>query len=235
MDTVLRRQGVAQIALNTIMRKIPAETKAGADLLVEFSAEDLLESIKQDIEMFSALKDPLAAVERGLNFLHEQKVITLQKGLAVFRQAMTIKVLPESKGRRYNKGDFEPLSQHYSERIFQVHVMNEYARQGLEKIGHALAFVLAYFSQDKTDFVKRYFKGRKEILERATSQQSFQRIVSDLQNPEQQSLVASHEDDNLLILAGPGSGKTRVVIHRCAYLMRVKQILPSSFLYFPHV
>lgn len=229
-ETVHRRQTVAQIVLNTIMQKIPADTKSGADLLVEFSVEDLLAALKQDIEMHSALKDPLAAVERGLNFLHEQKIITLQKGLAVFRQAMTIQVLPEAKGRRYSKGDYEPLSQHYGERIFQVHVMNEYARKGMEKIGHALTFVVAYFSQDKTEFVKQYFKGRKEILERATSQQSFQRIVSDLQNPQQQALVASHEDDNLLILAGPGSGKTRVVIHRCAYLMRVKQVPARSIL-----
>jgi ATP-dependent DNA helicase RecQ len=229
-DTVQRRQAVAQIALNAILEKIPANIKAGADLLVEFSIEDLLAALKQDIEIHSALKDPLAAVERGLNFLHEQKIITLQKGLAVFRQAMTIQVLPEAKGRRYGKGDYEPLSQHYNECIFQVHVMNEYARQGLVKIGHALAFVVAYFTQDKSNFVKHYFKGRQGILEYATSQQSFQRIVSDLGNPQQQALVASHENDNLLILAGPGSGKTRVVVHRCAYLLRVKQVPATSIL-----
>lgn len=137
---------------------------------------------------------------------------------------MTIAVLPEAKGRKYNKGDFEPLSQHYSERIFQVHVINEYAKYGLDKISHALAFVVAYFSSDKTEFVKRYFSDRKDILERATSQQSFQRIVNDLNNPEQIALVASDESDNLLILAGPGSGKTRVVVHRCAYLLRVKRV-----------
>jgi ATP-dependent DNA helicase RecQ len=228
--TIERRQTVAQISLNALLQKIPDETKPGADLLVEFSVEDLLAALNQDIHIRSELTDPLAAVERGLNFLHEQRIITLQKGLAVFRQAMTIRVLPEAQRRRYSKGDYEPLSQHYSERIFQVHVMNEYARQGLEKIGQALAFVFAYFSQDKTEFVKRYFQGRKEILDRATSQQSFQRIVSDLQNPEQQAMVASSEDQNFLILAGPGSGKTRVVIHRCAYLLRVKQVPARSIL-----
>ncbi len=224
------RQTVAKTALDSIIQRIPKDTAPSSDLLVEFAAEDLLAALKQDMVIQSEIKDPLAAVERALNFLHEQKIITLQKGLAVFRQAMTVQILPEAKGRRYSKGDFEPLSQHYSERVFQVHVINEYARQGLEKISHALSFVLAYFSLDKAEFVKRYFSDRKEILERATSQQSFQRIVNDLQNPQQAALVASHENQNLLILAGPGSGKTRVVVHRCAYLLRVKQVPPRSIL-----
>jgi ATP-dependent DNA helicase RecQ len=224
------RQSVAKVALDGIIQRIPKDTAPSSDLLVEFAAEDLLAALKQDSVIQSEIKDPLAAVERALNFLHEQKIITLQKGLAVFRQAMTVQILPEAKGRRYSKGDFEPLSQHYSERIFQVHVINEYAKQGLEKISHALGFVVAYFSLDKAEFVKRYFADRKEILERATSQQSFQRIVTDLQNPRQAALVASDENDNLLILAGPGSGKTRVVVHRCAYLLRVKQVPARSIL-----
>ncbi len=224
------RQSVAKVVLDGIMQRIPENTKPSGDLLVEFSAEDLMAALKQDLVASSEVKDPLAAVERALNFLHEQKIITLQKGLAVFRSAMTIEVLPEAKGRKYNKGDFEPLSQHYSERIFQVHVINEYAKYGLEKISRALAFVVAYFSQDKTEFVKRYFADRQEILERATSQQSFQRIVGDLHNPEQMALVAGGEDDNVLILAGPGSGKTRVVVHRCAYLLRVKRVPARAIL-----
>ncbi len=229
-EIVRRRQAVAQIVLTAIFQKIPAETKSSADLLVEFSIEDLLEALNKDLEMAGALTDKLAAVERALNFLHEQKVITLQQGLAVFRQAMTIQIMPESKGRRYNKKDFEPLSHFYKERIFQIHVMNEYALMGLEKIGQALSFVLAYFSQDKSEFVKQYFKDRKDILEQASSQQAWQRIVTDLRNQQQQQLVTRDEDENMLILAGPGSGKTRVVIHRCAYLMRVKQVPARSIL-----
>ncbi len=228
--TAERRQAIAAIVLASIIERIPEGTASSADLLVEFAAEDLLAGLKADFIASSEVKDPLAAVERALNFLHEQRVITLQKGLAVFRQAMTIQLLPEAKGRRYNKGDYEPLSQHYSERVFQIHVINEYARLALDKISHALGFVIAYFSQDKSEFVKRYFADRQEILERATSQQSFQRIVGDLHNPEQIALVASGEDDNLLILAGPGSGKTRVVVHRCAYLLRVKRVPARAIL-----
>lgn len=230
MKTAELRQAVASVALSMIIARMPPKTPASADCLVEFAAEDIVSALQLDVVLCGEIKDSLAVVERALNFLHEQRVITLQKGLAVFRQAMTIEVLPEAKGRRYGKGDYEPLAQHYGERTFQVHVIDEYARLALDKVGRALAFVLAYFAMDKAEFVRRYFFDRKEILMRAISQQAFQRIVSDLHNPGQIALVAAPEEDNALILAGPGSGKTRIVVHRAAYLIRVKHVPPRSIL-----
>jgi ATP-dependent DNA helicase RecQ len=229
-ETAERRQAVAQLVLATIHGKIPADTPPSAELLVEFSAEDILEAIRGDMILAGQLTDPLAAVDRALMFLHEMRVITLQKGLAVFRQAMTLRILPERKGKSYTQGDYEPLSRHYAERIFQVHVINEYARKGLEKIGQAVALVAAYFALDKEEFVTRYFPGQEDQLGRATNQKSYQRIVEELNNPIQQGIVAAEVDDNMLVLAGPGSGKTRAVVHRCAYLLRVKRQRPESIL-----
>ncbi len=209
-------------------RRMPV--KASGKVLVSFSTVDLTAAIHRDLELRGLIRDPLAAAERALLFLHEQKVVYLQQGLAVFRQAMTIRVRPEAKGRRYTKGDFAPLSQHYDERNYQVHVMARYAALGLEKIRAALGLVKDYFALGKASFVQRHFAGEKEVLERATGRESYRRIVEVLNNPVQTALVAAPPEKNLLVLAGPGSGKTRVVVHRCAYLLRVMRLPARSIL-----
>ncbi len=228
--TVELRQLAALRVLQSIIAVIPPETKASANLLVEFKLEQMVAALRSDLLLADKLRDPLAVAERALTFMHEQGVIDLQQGLAVFRQAMTIELQPEAKGRRYSQVDFTPLKTHYSERTFQIHVMNEYARLALTKISGAWQYVASYFNDDKEQFIRRFFAGREKLLQRATSNQSYQRIVDDLHNPAQEKIVTAGPNKNLLILAGPGSGKTRVVAHRVAYLLRVARIKPRAIL-----
>jgi len=53
-------------------------------------------------------------------------------------------------------------------------------------------------------------------------------LLSDLNSPQQQAVSA--EDQFLQILAGAGSGKTRVLVHRIAWLIESKHVSPFSVL-----
>ncbi|MBC7207839.1 MAG: ATP-dependent helicase, partial [Methyloversatilis sp.] len=106
--------------------------------------------------------------------------------------------------------------------------MAEYARLALAKIQAAMALVVDYFRLERPDFVKRYFAGREDVLDIATTEAAHRRILTDLKNPEQQAIVATSMEGNHLVLAGPGAGKTRVMVHRVAWLLRECMVLPDE-------
>ncbi|MCC7375577.1 MAG: RecQ family ATP-dependent DNA helicase [Verrucomicrobiales bacterium] len=225
-----RRHRVAEVVLKVLLAKIPSEQGPKAELLVEFGFEELQKALESDLELRSEVREVESDLERALMYLHELRVIVLQQGLAVFRSAMTLRLTPDRRQDRYRNSDFEPLRHHYRERMLQIHVMAEYARRGLQQIQQAHAFVLSYFAMGKEEFIRRFFGSKPDVLEHATTARSFQSIVTDLGNPAQIRIVTAPVHRNLLVLAGPGSGKTRTVVHRCAYLLRVERVPPRGIL-----
>ncbi len=223
------RRNAGLLVLKTVLRKVGHGVK-GSQLLVSFTLAELADALRGDLVLAGQLRDPLAAAERALLFLHEQKVIILQQGLAVFRQAMHLDLMKEGRGRRYTTKDYRPLQRHYAERVFQIHAMGQYAEFGLRKIAEALHFVGSYFSMPRAEFIERFFGDRKEIVHRPVTAEKLREIVDALRNPAQESIVTAPLEHNLLVMAGPGAGKTRVVSHRCAYLVKACRQPPRSIL-----
>ena len=219
-----KRRRIAAVVLPFLLGKLPPGQR-GKDLLVQTTFGELQHVLAADLELSATIKPEqrLKALEHVLLYLHHQEVLTLNHGMTVMRRAMTIDINPEKQGQRYVKDDFQRLDEHYRERRIQVHVMREYAEVALREMADALRLVMHYFTRSKDDFLRAYFPGKEQILQLATSEASWKAIVDSV-NATQKVIVTDHQDHNRLVLAGPGSGKTRLVVHRIAYLLRVRRV-----------
>jgi ATP-dependent DNA helicase RecQ len=223
-----RRRGAAEVVLRAFLDTVPAGSR-GKDLLATLTLGQVNRAIRSDLALAAEVRDVPAAAQAALMYLHDQKVLTLSQGLAVFRNAMTIRLVPHERRRGFEKHDYQPLADHYDQRVAQIHVMIRYAELGLAKVSDALRLVADYFMLGWSDFLRRYFANRKEMLDRATTEASWHRIRDGL-SPLQAKLVTERRPPNRLVLAGPGSGKTRLIVHRVAFLVRVLREPPRSIL-----
>ncbi len=225
-----RRRSIAAALLPFLIAKLPAGLR-GKDLLVNTTFGELQGVLAEDLELNATIKPEQRqkALEHVLLYFHHQEVLTLNHGMTVMRRAMTIDINPDKQGQRFVKDDYQRLDEHYRERRIQVHVMRAYAEVALREMADALRLVMNYFSRSKDDFLRQYFAGKEEILQLATSEASWKAIINAL-NPTQKAIVDDHQDRNRLVLAGPGSGKTRVIVHRIAYLLRVRRVPASAII-----
>ena len=95
---------------------------------------------------------------------------------------------------------------------------------GLAAVTEAVQLKKDYFELPEEEFLARWLPGLEAETARETTPESWRKIVESLNNPAQQNIVADErKQTNVLVLAGPGSGKTRVLVHRIAYLVRVRR------------
>lgn len=204
-------------------KDIMVETRMGE--LVQQLADDLVLSVQIPADRRDLL------LRQTLLFMHKQGIIKLNHGMTILRHAMTITPNPKalSAKRQYLAEDYKPLSIFYGEKRFQIHVMQEYALRALKNLTEGLNLVRDYFGLEEKNFKNKWFKGRLKELDEPASPQTLREITDGL-NEMQKAVVTDQSDSNRLILAGPGSGKTRVIVHRVAYLLRVQHVPASAII-----
>jgi ATP-dependent DNA helicase RecQ len=226
-EGVTRRNETARVLLQFLLNRLPPGAR-GKDLLVSFRSGQLERALRGNVTT-SILPDHAQAAMDGLFALHSMHAICLQNGLSIIRPAMSITVT-DRRGK-FGQTEYAPLSLFYKEKIAQVHIMGRYAELGavFDGIDKALRFVRDYFQKTREAFVDMHLRDRKSILDLPVTEQQYSAILHDL-SPVQKAIVQAPLDKNMLVVAGPGSGKTRIIVHRMAYLLKVARVRPRKIL-----
>jgi ATP-dependent DNA helicase RecQ len=223
----MRRRGSELLLMH--LEGLVTKGTRGKDIRVETTIGKLQGAIMEDVFLKASVRDKTKLLSRALMWLHEQGVITLGRGLTIFRPAITVNLRPGAG--QFTLKDFLPLEEHYREQTAQTHIMAAYASRGLTSIREAERLASDYFQLEKEIFLRRWMPDRPGELRRQTTPESWRRIVDGLGSQTQSKIVADdREQTNVLVLAGPGSGKTRVLVHRVAYLVRIRREDPRGIL-----
>lgn len=197
--------------------------------LIKFSVLDLKMAYEERLTFFNT-KTSFREIEDALYYLSRIDALRIEGGFFVLYQAFSIERLEQDNRRRYNLEDYSKLDLFYKSKIQQIHIVGEYAKKMVGDYKEALQFVDDYFKLNYASFLTKYFKGsRKDEISRNITPAKFKQLFGEL-SAAQLGIINNQKAKTIVVAAGPGSGKTRILVHKLASLVVMEDIKHEQLL-----
>ncbi len=227
-DTTMRRfERIAQLC-QFVVETISLQKTEQESQFIPFSLVGLL---NQYISSQLSISDPpcISDMEEALLFLSKNELLKLEGGFLVVYNTMQLERKVERKAR-YTKENYRLLDEFYKQRIQQIHIVGEYANLMVRDYDAALQYVSDYFTMDYRRFINKYFKEeRKTEINQNITPAKYKKIFGTL-SERQLEIINDTESRNIVVAAGPGSGKTRVLVHKLASLLLLEDVKHEQLL-----
>ena len=220
-----------------ICRFIVATLQAGRDAskdmtLVNFSIVELLRQFiaSRQETLFSEQEKPtIADIEEALLYLTKTELMKIEGGFIVVYNTMQLGRIADRRAR-YGKEQYRLLDEFYKQRIRQIHIVGEYANLMVRNYDAALRFVNDYFTMDFRKFINQYFKEERRIqIDQNITPAKYNKLFGEL-SKRQREIIDDKQSKYIVVAAGPGSGKTRVLVHKLASLLLLEDVKHEQLL-----
>ncbi len=197
--------------------------------IVEFSVLELKEEFMNEHRMLQT-KVTQKEIEDALFYLSRIEALKIEGGFLVIYNALSIERLEEDNRIQYKIEDYKKLQTYYEQKAHQIHIVGEYANKLLENYEAALKFVDDYFTLNYQTFLAKYFKGAKgNEIRRNVTPAKFRQLFGEL-STSQLDIVKDQNTKYIVVAAGPGSGKTRILVHKLASLLLMEDVKHEQLL-----
>ncbi|MCD8122402.1 MAG: RecQ family ATP-dependent DNA helicase [Clostridiales bacterium] len=209
-----------------------AELPEKDEAVVQFSVMGLKQAYENpdQLSLFGKRSASLDEVEDALLYLSKIDALRLEGGFLVVYNTLEITRLEMDNRIRYKREDYRQLNEYYQMKMQQIHIVGEYARLMVRNYEEALAFVNDYFQMDYRLFQKKYFKGnRLEEINRNITPEKYEELFGSL-SARQREIIQDDHSRCIVVAAGPGSGKTRILVHKLASLLQLEDVRHEQLL-----
>ena len=216
---------------NFILERLPELENLSPDkeyATVNFSLAKMMEEFNIRSSLYSheaALED----VQEALLFLSKTGIISIEGGFMVLYNKLEIERIA-ANNLRYKKEDYQHLNEFYRQRIQQIHIVGEFANMIVRDYGKAMEYVNDYFHMEFKRFIKKYFdSSREREIQMNISPSKYKEIFGNLTRT-QNRIISDKESQYIVAPAGPGSGKTFVLVRKLASLLMMEDVKSEQLL-----